>query len=287
VAFTSEAIVPGKAELTNSLGMKLVWIPPGRFCLGSADLADDIQGDEKPHRVCITRPFYLAVHEVTVGQFRRFVEATGYSTDAERSERYKGLLAMPPDLFNEKSRLAWYDPPFPQAETSPVVYVSWSDAQAFVAWLGSLEGRDYRLPSEAEWEYACRAGSTTRFSTGDDEETLRRSANVRDGGAWRPRGLPRDGFRFASPVGSFPANSFGLCDMHGNVWEWCADWYRADYYHESLPADPPGPAKGSERVLRGGSYFLSPDSSRSANRASNPPDFYSYEVGFRVALTPD
>jgi formylglycine-generating enzyme len=284
----SSTVLPAEAELTNSLGMKLVLIAPGVFVMGSANADDDWDGDEKPHRVLITRPFYLAAHEVTVGQFRRFVEETGYVTDAERSLKYQSEGRGFPNLFEQKKRVSWREPGFPQGDNHPVVQVSWNDAQAFIEWLSGIEKREYRQPRESEWEYACRAGCTARFSMGDDEQSVRKAENLWDAGPERgfaPEG-PRDGFRFTSPVGSFPANGFGLHDMHGNVREWCADWYQDDYYRESPSADPEGPAWGSQRVTRGGSFFLDPLRDRSASRAAEPPSFHFYDLGFRVALTP-
>jgi formylglycine-generating enzyme required for sulfatase activity len=280
--------VAAEAELTNSIGMKLLWIPPGVFLMGSAIRDDDLTGDEKPHRVRIARPFYLSAHEVTVAQFRRFVAATGRQTEAQKSARYNGGGTAYPGLFEHKARLTWSEPGFPQKENHPAVHVSWNDAHAFCQWLSSIEGMEYRLPTEAEWEYACRAGSTTRFSTGDDTRSVRAIANLWEGGPGQvyASAEPRDGFLYTSPVGSFPANDFGLCDMHGNVWEWCADGYRADYYRESPSTDPQGPAEATQRVMRGGSFCLEPRHARCANRVAGPPSFHSYDSGFRVALSP-
>ena len=286
-AFEPPMVLPQEAERTNSLGMRFVLIPPGAFLMGSADPGDDLQGDERPHRVVITRPFYLAVHEVTAGQFRRFVEATGYVTDAERSDEYKKSQDSFPDLSAGKARLTWSDPGFPQEDNHPVVQVSWSDAQAFLEWLNRIEKREYRLPTEAEWEYACRAGTSTRFSTGEDGHSLRAAANVCNmvDGRTSPSPEPRDAFRFTSPTGIFPHNGFGLHDMHGNASEWCADWYQAN--GDDLPSkDPQGPNRGDERVVRGGSFALGPWYARSANRSSGPPRYHTYDLGFRVAVTP-
>ena len=139
-----------------------------------------------------------------------------------------------------------------------MVCVSWNDAAEFCKWLGRKEAKLYRLPTEAEWEYACRAGTTTRYASGDDPEILAQSGNVADATlhAEAPELVPTiaasDGYLFTAPVGRFRPNAFGLYDMHGNAWEWCADWYAADYYAWSEWIDPLGPGVGTERVRRGG-----------------------------------
>jgi formylglycine-generating enzyme required for sulfatase activity len=170
-----------------------------------------------------------------------------------------------------------------------VVLVSWNDAKAFCEWLSRRDRRTYRLPTEAEWEYACRARSTTRYWNGDDQEGLARIANVADGTAkqkfsdWTTI-TARDGHVFTAPVGSFPANPFGLHDMHGNVWEWCADWYDSEYYENSPAADPQGPGSGSSRVLRGGSWSSAPSNGRCALRSNFTPDGRYSNDGFRLVL---
>ena len=167
--------------------------------------------------------------------------------------------------------------------------VSWNDAVEFCKWLSEKEGREYRLPTEAEWEYACRAGTTTRFYCGDDEDKLLSIGNVADAmlrkiyerATWALEG--EDGYAFTAPVGKFRANSLGLYDMHGNVWEWCQDWYAKDYYGNSPENDPTGPAMGSSRVIRGGSWNYDPGFCRSANRSRDTPGDRSSNLGFRVA----
>jgi len=267
-------------ELTNSIGVKLKLIPAGEFLMGSPESEKVRHDDEGPqHRVRITRPFYLGVHEVTVGQFREFVEDTGYKTEAESGEK-KGAYGWNPDKeefgFNEE--YSWRNAGFPQADEHPVVNVSWNDAREFCRWLSRKEDQKYRLPTEAEWEYACRAGTTTRYYHGDDPEGLAKVGNVADGTAkakfsnWTTI-ESRDGYAFTAPVGSFRANGFGLYDMHGNVWEWCANWYDDEYYAASPVDDPKGPATGSRRVIRGGSWNDRPRFCRSAFRSWRPPVF--------------
>ncbi len=228
----------------------------------------------------ITKPFYLGTYHVTRGQFRQFVADTAYKTDAEKGER-PGAFGWDPDKkefgFNEK--YSWRNAGFEQTDEHPVVNVSWNDAVAFCKWLSRKEGKTYRLPTEAEWEYACRAGTTTRYYSGDDPETLAKVGNVADAAAkakfpdWKSTIKANDGYVFTAPVGKFKPNAFGLYDMHGNAWQWCADWYGAEYYAASPVDDPTGPDSGNDRVLRGGSWVNWPIIARSAIRSRITPDF--------------
>ena len=275
-------------EKTNSIGMKLVLIPPGEFMMGSPEAEEGRFDWEGPqHRVRITKPFYLGAHEVTVGQFRRFVSDAGYKTDAEKDG--KGGFGVTADgNWEQKPEYTWRNPGFPQTDEHPVVNVSWNDAVAFCEWLSGKEGREYRLPTEAEWEYACRAGTTTRYYHGNEEEGLAQVGNVADAEAkkkfpgWTTISAS-DGYVYTAPVGKFRANGFGLYDMHGNVWEWCSDWYDAKYYANSPVDNPKGPASGSYRVVRGGSWRDSPRLCRSASRLGGSPVRRCYDLGFRVA----
>jgi formylglycine-generating enzyme required for sulfatase activity/serine/threonine protein kinase len=292
-------------EVANTLGMKLVLIPAGEFRMGSPDDDSEAADDEKPqHEVQITQAFYLSQHEVTRGQFRNFVDNAGYKTDAEKdgfggwgydaaTDSFKG-----PKFNTEKrtlegpaSKYSWRDAGFEQTDEHPVVNVSWNDAQAFCAWLSKKEGRKYRLPTEAEWEFSCRAGTTTRYSSGDDPETLAKVGNVADGTAkkkfkdWTTI-TAEDGYVFTAPVGKFQPNAWGLYDMHGNVWEWCEDRYDEKYYRNSPAQDPSGPDAGWFRALRGGSFVGTPGYCRAADRAGRVPAYRFYHIGFRVVLVP-
>jgi len=297
-------------QITNSIGMKLTLIPSGEFKMGSRESAEataaffnktygedlltaDLFKDEHPqHRVRITKPFYLGTYHVTRGQFRQFVADTAYKTDAEKGER-PGAWGWDPDKkeFGFNAKYSWRNAGFEQTDEHPVVNVSWNDAVAFCKWLGKKENKTYRLPTEAEWEYACRAGTTTRYYSGDDPETLAKVGNVADAAAkakfpdWKYSIKANDGYVFTAPVGKFKPNAFGLNDMHGNAWQWCADWYGAEYYAASPADDPTGPDSGDVRVLRGGSWNLGPNFSGSASRNRGAPDRRYDDAGFRVART--
>jgi formylglycine-generating enzyme required for sulfatase activity len=263
---------------------------------------------EEPHIVEISRPFYLGIHEVTVGQFRQFVKETGHITDAERhippptplsrpGSEYRVFTEGTPrgcsgfnpatKQFEHGSKFSWKDPGFAQADEHPVCNVTWHDAAAFCAWLSKKEGNSYRLPTEAEWECACRAGTTTRFQCGDDAARLIETGNVFDAAAAKQfpgwgAAPGNDGYAFTAPVGKFKPNAFGLNDMHGNVCEWCADWESA---YDSKPAlDPQGQATGARRVARGGNFADCPRDARSARRFAIPAGECYPQVGLRVLL---
>jgi sulfatase modifying factor 1 len=191
-------------------------------------------------------------------------------------------------------KYTWLNPGFEQTDEHPVVNVSWNDAAAFCAWLSRVDGHPYRLPSEAEWEYACRAGTVTKYSSGDNPESLTAIGNVADGTAKakHPRMAwaiaARDGFIYTAPAGKFRSNAFGLYDMHGNVMEWCQDWYDLQYYNRSPIDNPPGPSRAESRrlfnrVIRGGSWYNDLLYCRSAVRFGYPPAHRNFYVGFRVA----
>jgi formylglycine-generating enzyme required for sulfatase activity len=288
-------------EFTNSINMKLVLVPSGEFLMGSGESTMDLKrtfgalpakfefdnANEHPvHSVKITRAFYMGMYEVTKSQFAAFVEAQHFVTDAEKQrgglgwdERVREFVQLP--------KFSWRNTGFEQTGDHPVVNVSWGDAEAFCAWLSLQEGKPYRLPSEAEWEYACRAGTTTRFYGGDDVESLVEVANVADATAHEALGTlffvpAADGFAFTAPAGRFRPNAFGLYDMTGNVWEWCSDWYDPGYYASSAADDPTGPVSGLVRVARGGSFNDPPVYERSARRACLGPLACYCGHGFRV-----
>jgi formylglycine-generating enzyme required for sulfatase activity len=284
----------GRAQKTilNSIGMRFMLIPDGEFLMGSPDCDADARDHEKPpHRVVISKPFYLGAHEVTRGQFGQFVEATGYRTEAEKDS--KGGLGWNSDTraFVQDPKYSWRNPGFEQTSEHPVVLVSWNDAAAYCQWLCRIEGKTYRLPTEAEWEYACRAMTSTRYSSGDDYESLAAIGNVIDATMMERYPLyrvwaiaARDGFVHTAPVGQYQPNTFGLYDMHGNAHEWCQDGYDAGYYRQSPVVDPVCRAQSELHVIRGGGALSQPFDVRSASRYGFPAGVVLASFGFRVAL---
>ena len=225
------------------------------------------------HRVRITKPFWLGVHEVTRGQFRRFVDERGYKTEAERDG--KGGYGLIDGQWKQDPRFVWNrDLGFEQADDHPVVNVTWNDVTAFCAWLSEKEGEKSHLPSEAQWEYACRAGTTTTWYSGDDEGALKEHA-------W----FSFNAERKSHPVGQKSPNAWGLYDMHGNVWEWCQDWWGDRYYATSPMDDPPGASGGSHRVYRGGGWDYDASRGRASYRAWDDPGCRAENHGFRLAMS--
>jgi formylglycine-generating enzyme required for sulfatase activity len=269
----------------NSIGMTLKLIPPGEFMMGSPVSEKGASGqhdqDEFLHRVRITQPFYLGAYAIRVHDFRRFVEAEHFQTDAEKDG--KGSWGFIDGAYVRDPKFNWRHPGFSQGDEQPVVHVTWNDAAAFCNWLSKKEGKDYRLPTEAEWEYSCRAGTTTAFNFGGSCDGNR--ANV-DGKS--PYGTDVKGpyLERTCEVGSYPPNSFGLYDMHGNAGEWCADRYDAKYYKNSPPDDPRGPPDPPFHVIRGGGWCAKPADCRSASRLVGPASIPLRLVGFRVVLEP-
>jgi len=304
--------------IANSIGMKLVLVPAGEFMMGAEEERTEtlnqypytdatwIEDESPQHPIRISRPFYMGQHEVTLGQFLIFYHAAGYKTDMERDGRpswgYQNNRLVEGDNFRP------WAPGWQIGYHHPAVFASWNDAAAFCKWLSKKEGKVYRLPTEAEWEYACRAGSSNRYSFGDDPEELVRHANGADqdrktlspnaviaspGQADKKTSLPfpyltrRDGYAWTAPVGQFRPNAFGLYDMHGNAWEWCSDWYEANYYEHSPTDDPQGPATGKARVLRGGAFNYMAAPLRCADRNSDQPGNRTCSYGFRIVCEAD
>ena len=242
---------------SNSYGMTFVYIAPGDFMMGSPPTEEGHRDNELLHKVKLTKGYWIGETEVTRAEFGAFVVETGYVTLAER-------------LARERYTLTWHSPSIVNGPDHPAAYLTWEDSKAFCAWISDKEGRICRLPTEAEWEYACRAGTTTPYHTG---ETLpEQQSNFLNGEALRTR------------VRTFAPNQFGLYDMHGNVAEWCEDWHGP--YPDKAVTDPRGPDDGTDCVIRGGGVaFHSLFYGRSAARfPGSPVDFISPGVGFRVVL---
>jgi formylglycine-generating enzyme required for sulfatase activity len=288
----------------NSIGMRLARIRAGEFLMGAAEGDQDADESEKPqHKVRITRPFYLGIHEVTVGQFRAFVGDTNYQTRAETDGKgTSGYSPALPGFEYDKPGYTWKNLGWKQDDNHSVLNVSWHDATAFCTWLSKKEGKTYRLPKEAEWEYACRAGGQARFITGDSTDELKRIANVQDKSlaAKKPRfsnsddasyltkPVPwDDGFPFSAPVGRLRPNKWGLYDMLGNAAEWCQDWHGEDYYRKSPLGDPTGPETGTSRAIRGGAFLHQPRHCRVSHRVAGIPTYRNYIIGFRVVMEAD
>ncbi|MHC4169692.1 MAG: formylglycine-generating enzyme family protein [Planctomycetota bacterium] len=258
---SSESHQPEQGKvITNSIGMKLVYIPAGSFMMGSGDSAEQlvkeyagvesVYEDEFPqHVVRISNGFWMGQTEVTQGQYKSVMNAEPWSGG----------------------------PGVKESANIPAVNITWDDAVEFCRRLSQQEGRTYRLPTEAEWEYACRAGTTTRFSFGDDGSSIGDYAwfdgNINKVNMWDLH---------LRAVGQKKANPWGLYDMHGNVDEWCSDWYDEKYYSNSPSVDPQGPSSGEFRSLRGGTWHYSEGGLRCSYRYRDNPGVRDTYVGFRV-----
>jgi formylglycine-generating enzyme len=310
-------------KMTNSLGMKLALIPSGSFVMGAEEERADtlkffgpycdpkwLDGELPRHPVRINKPFYLGQYEVTLGEFLMFYHQAPYKTEIERDGQPGALYETTEKPILSKNHRAW-SPGFKIEMNHPAVFVSWNDADAFCKWLSKKEGKKYRLPTEAEWEYACRAGTNTRYSFGNDPQELVEHANAADqtrksqcpgcnvmiatfdaDGKKTGQTIPfpflsgTDGFCWTAPVGKFEPNAFGLYDMHGNGWEWCSDWFGEHYYEKSPVDDPQGPESGEKRTCRGGGYYPVPVFLRCASRGSDPQSFRDCCNAFRVVCEP-
>lgn len=280
-------------EYKNDLGMTFVLIPPGTFIMGTPESEPDRakEYDETPHPVTLTRPFYLSTTETTTGQFRKFVEATKYVTDIEK--KGGGNAHDGKAVWAHRKGTEWRKPgfagPFELKDDHPVVQVSYTDAVAFCKWLSEQTKNNYQLPTEAQWEWSCRAGTNTRYWWGQDEDATGKVANVCDKTLkkvqpdWPRQAMAMDdGHAFLAPVGSYQANAFGLHDMLGNVWEFCGTHY-GNYPKEAV-TDPGhiDPKRGF--AVRGGGWSNVAADVRSGSRNADPPHFGHSNLGFRAAL---
>jgi len=271
------ALAPGKIFRDCADCPEMVVMPTGDFMMG------DDQGprDERPaHKVRVTQPFAIGRFDVTRAEFARFV-ATLNRTPTGCDARKGSTWASDPDL-------SWRDPGFPQTGRDPVVCVGFKGALAYAAWLSKVTGHGYRLPTEAEWEFAARGGTTTRFYWGDDESRICQYENDADQSLQqqldRSRPLPcSDGYAFTSPVGSYQPNPFGLYDMLGDVFQWVADCWQPSYEQGPADAAITSAAAGDacERVARGGNWLA--DGIRASFRLHDESGRRGTIIGFRVA----
>ncbi|HDH04252.1 MAG TPA: formylglycine-generating enzyme family protein [Nitrospirae bacterium] len=265
----------------------MVLVKGGCFRMGDI-FSDAPSGEEPVHEVCVD-DFYMGKYEVTVGEFRRFVTESGYMTEAEQQDGCHGWVDEGAKL--QKMDIDWSDTGFPQTDNDPVVCITWNDAHEYVQWLNKKQGRNYRLPTEAEWEYAARSrGKEYQYSWGNKEPSGNIPlGNIADESAKKE--LPRlnirqgyrDGYAYTAPVGSFRPNELGIYDMSGNAYEWLADWQEDNYYANSPRRNPEGPDKGKYRVLRGGAWDLVSETARTTRRHWNIPGARAVCMGFRLA----
>ena len=267
----------------NSLDMLFQPIQPGSFMMGSPPNEPGRLKDETRHHVKLTRPYYIQNTEVTAGQFKQFVESTDYSTEAEKGGGC--WITGNGTGWKQKPGTDWEKPgSITFGDDLPVVCVSWNDARAFARWLSEKEGRSYRLPTEAEWEYAGRAGTSTPFSTGSclstDEANYGRPGSDYRLCVTRIKDQRND----LVTAGMLAPNPWKLYNIHGNVSEWCLDWYGP--YPSKNITNPGGPVSGSERVMRGGHWQSDAAGCRCARRWRFPPNLASDAVGFRLVMVP-
>lgn len=248
---------------TNTIGMKLIRIPAGEFMMGSPPSEEGRFPWEGPVHKVYLDAFYIGEKEVTVGQWRGFIEDTSYKWD-------------------KWSLLGEYAP----GDNYPIIFTTWDDTQAFCRWLSKKEGKTYRLPTEAEWEKAARGGLEGKTYPWGNETPDGTRCNFADKNTdfyWSDERVD-DGYVFTAPVGSFPPNGYGLYDVAGNAWEWCQDWFDFDYYKDSPAKNPRGPSSAIDRSIRGGSWCNDAAIIRCAFRGYILPDVPSHLRGLRLAV---
>ncbi len=251
---TSERAENSGCDFTNSIGMKFVGISAGSFYMGSCKSDADDDYEFPRHKVHISKGFQMGMYEVTLGQFKQFIAG------ACRDDLLNNLFMQ----YNS------------HGDSAAVTEISWHDAQTFIHWLNAKEGgKHYRLPTEAEWEYAAKVGKNTNYSWGNNE-------SLAGDYAWYCQNACDVGENYAHAVGSKKPNAWGLYDMHGNVWEWIQDWYDMNYYHHGSMTDPCGSSSGRSRVMRGGSWVGSTWFLRSSFRNAESPSNRSNALGFRL-----
>jgi len=256
---------PGSPATANDF----VPVQGGCFLMGNG-FSDGYHLEKPVHEVCLA-DFAIARFDVTVAEFRRFAVETGYRSEAELGD---GCYVYDGNVWQKDAAASWRSPGFSQDDSHPVVCVSWNDAVAYAKWLSGRDKRDYLLPTEAQWEFAARSGGRIeRYAGGNDVDAV----------AW----YAANSAGSAHPVGRKQANALGLYDMSGNVWQWTADWYDERYYRESPKDNPRGPASGTKRVFRGGSWFYDARGVRASYRDFAVPSYRSSYLGFRLLREPE
>lgn len=258
-------------QLDPKTNLQLIYVPAGAFDQGSPEHETGRKSDESQRHIVLTSGFLIGKFPVTIGEYKVFVAATGYKTEAERGK--SGGFGFDGKELAQRPEFNWKNPGFPATDEHPVCLVTIDDANAFLAWLNQKTSRKFFLPTEAQWEYACRAGTATRFSNGDSVSDLDKLGWYRENSG--------NGTR---PVGKKTPNAFGIHDMSGNVFEWCNDTYAT--YRPGNSVDPLQlePDKGDKvrKVLRGGSWLRPADNCRSAARYRNDSRSRNADNGFRV-----
>lgn len=285
---------PAAEYLEPVTDMQFVFVKGGCYEMG--DIFGDGDIDELPvHEVCVD-DFYMGKYEVTNIQFRKFILATGYKTNAENHGKGYGISSEGAEDRRLQKGICWKHPLWPSDKIvdkmdHPVVQVSWFDAQNFIRWLNRKTGKEFKLPTEEEWEYAARSGGKKQeYSWGDGEP----SGNIADKSIkqfrkykyWKIWEGYNDGYVYTSPVGKFRANDLGLYDMAGNVSEWCNDVYKENYLNIKRRDNHRGGQRNVERVIRGGSWNYKPHFLRCANRIPLFPNTWCYYLGFRLVMIP-
>lgn len=294
---TADAVLNPLKSVTVELGgLTFLRISPGTFEMGAepgAERNEYSSGEFPRHPVTITRAFLMSRCEVTVYDFQQFVAATDYVTEVEQTGTGANSLDLQTGGIAQRPSTTWRSPGFEQTSRHPVTCVSWQDATAYCQWFSQQTGRRCRLPTEAEWEYVARSRQQSQFGHGNDPYCLEGCANIRDLSfrELQPQAAAvapwSDGFPRTAPVGSFRPNAWGVHDLHGNVGEWCQDWYTAGYYAASPqndPTGPPSPGAPAWRAVRGGSWFNAAFSCRCSGRHDGIETAPSTTNGFRVVV---
>jgi formylglycine-generating enzyme required for sulfatase activity len=271
-AISLPAFRPNQGEAYPPIPMRFATLPIGSFMMGAVEGDPDAKPDEHPNRIVeFTSPIRIGVTEVTVGQFREFVAFTGYRTEAELSGKGGWKAGLATSWSNQKSDFYWNNPGYPVSDDLPVTMVTYHDVSEFCDWLSRRNSRRYRLPTEAEWEYACRAGSKDIYPF---------PIQSRDSFAWSSFNIKTS--LSPRPVGTRNANPWGLVDTMGNVREWCLDWYGEKSYQTPHQNAPSGPSSGNLRVIRGACFIDKAEFMRASKRGYLSPDQAINNQGFRL-----